>query len=62
MHAKKILKIAIQKKTNKKKKRKHIPSGFPMPTKSSFRSIENKHYVYIEVKMKSFRNFQETKQ
>ena len=61
MDAKKILKIAIQKK-KEKKIRKHIPSGFSMPTKSSFRSIENKNYVYIGVKMKSFRNFQETKQ
>ena len=24
----------------------HIPSGFLMPTISSFRSIENKHYIY----------------
>ena len=23
----------------------HIPSGFLMPTISSFRSIENKHYI-----------------
>ena len=25
---------------------KHVPSGFSMSTISSFRSIENKHYVY----------------
>ena len=24
----------------------HIPSGFSMPTISSFKSIENKHHVY----------------
>ena len=29
---------------------KHIPSGFPMSTKSSLRSIENKH-DYTEVKI-----------
>ena len=27
---------------------KHIPSGFPMSTISSFKSIENEHNVYID--------------
>ena len=34
-----------------------VPSGFSMSTMSSFRSIENKHYVYRgESCMKSFEN------
>ena len=38
---------------------KYIPSGFSMSTISSLRSTENKHDVYIEVKIawKSFVNF-----
>ena len=33
-------------KSSTTKVSKHIPSGFSMSTISSFRSIENKHYVY----------------
>ena len=37
---------------------KHIPSGFLMPTASSFRSIENKHDVYRrKTCMKMFSEF-----
>ena len=50
-----ILNVTIEKidgcKNNPKnsfttKVSEHIPSGFSMPTISSFRSIENKHDVY----------------
>ena len=33
------------------KESKHIPSGFSMSSKSSFRSTESKHDVYIEAKI-----------
>ena len=36
---------------------KHIPSDFPMSTTSSFKSIQNKHNVYVDkILEKSFVN------
>ena len=36
----------IMKNDLSKKVSEHIPSGFSMSTISSFKTIENKHYVY----------------